>query len=91
MYGQNLDPKKTGFSFFDDPDSPYKFAVGLWDLEDEDNDDIRDVDHPDFETNFGNSSECMFWPENDSVGTKKKARAWLKSIGMKEQKDKEEI
>ena len=57
MYGQPLDPKRTSFAISDEDG-----VITLWvvDLDEEDNDDIRDINHPDFDNYWSNAMECVF-------------------------------
>lgn len=90
MYGQPLDPKRTAFTFYgdcwDDKLTETNFSIYLTDLDDPSNDDVRDVDHPDFDTYWGNAMENVFEPNDPYIGealdTQTKARQWLLSIGM---------
>lgn len=59
MYGKPLDPKKTTFAIGNDGGQIY---VTLMDQEDDDNDDVREVDHPDWDILFGNAMENVFEP-----------------------------
>lgn len=97
MYGQPLKPNRASFEFFEDEG---EFTIHVSDLDDPSNDDVRDVDHPDWDTLWGNEMENVFSPwDQDTVRNgfygdkpsdlqpltnKNKARAWLLSIGMTE-------
>lgn len=96
MYGETLDPKKTGFAVSMDSDyDEERPTLYLSDLEDPDNDDIRDVGHPDFDILFGNMCECVFEtndqfsvsrenPNLSALNTVEETRQWCLSIGMTE-------
>jgi hypothetical protein len=85
-YGEPLDPKKTTFELYINDGSDNTCAedggIGLFltDDEAEDNDDVRDVIHPDFETYWDNDMENTF--STTHFTTLKEAEKWLRSIGM---------
>jgi hypothetical protein len=91
MYGQPLQPNRADFTFCagengDDP-TETDFSIGVGDLDDPKNDDIREVDHPLWEDFWDNICENAFVPNTDpgeTLDTMTKARAWLLSIGMTE-------
>jgi len=88
MYGKPLDPKKTSFMIIDTYGGDEGIMIGLVDLEEPDNDGIRDVDHPDFERMFGNDMECVFSSNPDNgLETEEDVKNWLLSIGMVEEQD----
>lgn len=93
MYGQPLDPTKTTFDVQVDDDG--SIMVFLQDQEDPDNDDVRDVDHPDFDKLFGNECENIFspWTQEQiddyhpnsglkALKTKRQVVDYLLSLGM---------
>lgn len=96
MYGKPLKPQKTSFTIEDSDLNDGGFTIYLTDLEEPSNDDVRDVDHPDFDILWGNAMENVFepwdqeWIDNHeerklkAITTKKMAREWLLSIGMTE-------
>ena len=93
MYGEPLEPNRTGFNLEEGHSSDdYGFQLWLIDLDEPSNDDIRDVNHPEFDMYWGNASECQFlpWEENyhpeshKTFKNMKEAREWLVSIGMQD-------
>ena len=85
MYGEPLNPKKTAFAIVIDPSTwLYVPTLFLEDLEDPDNDDVREVNHPDFETYWGNSMENTFeaCPQRyvNKINPKLKASLQLKKL-----------
>jgi hypothetical protein len=92
MHGESLEPKKTAFALYEQ-DNSHDFEVEgplqifLVDLEDVENDDVRDVIHPEFDVFWDNICENTFEPVEDvkdALDTPEKARKWLKKIGMVE-------
>lgn len=92
MYGQPLEPKNTTFRLFiDDGEDEINLrcdgdiAVELTDDEDGGNDNINDINHPDWDENWEASCEGVFIASK--FKTIKEARKWLLSIGMSEAGD----
>lgn len=56
--------------------------IEVQDTENEDNDDIRSIDHPDFDKYWDNEMECVF--KTYHFTSVQDARAWLLAIGMTE-------
>ncbi len=100
MYGQPLDPKKTTFAVTQDPDyDEDRPTLFLADLDDDDNDDVREISHPDFDILWSNDCENIF-SSNDqfyvsksrkhglmALNTVEEARQWCLSVGMTEDTD----
>ena len=89
MYGQPLEPAKTKFlTFLDDGTQINLYNNGgvgllLIDMEDDGNDNIGEVNHPDFETYWDIASEGLFsLSDNAPFTTLEEAKAWCESIGM---------
>ena len=93
-----LNPKKTSFFAFID-EYNQEIQVALIDQDDPEADDIRDIDHSEFDIFFGNASECLFipWSQKDldryqgegkhkALTTIEDCRIFLLSIGMTETK-----
>jgi len=88
MYGQPMNPARCEFELqedtFGDMGDPGDIILIVGDLDDPDNDDIRDVLHPDFDNYWGNACENVF--VSDGVmhfSGIEDARQWCLSIGMK--------
>ncbi len=77
MYGEPLQPNKCKFDIgvFDG-----YITISITDLDEEDNDDIRDVVHPDFEKYWDNDAENIF--STTHFKTMQEAQDWCISIGM---------
>lgn len=92
MYGQPLQPNRCEFSLHIDNDQADMYVAGdgdiclcITDLDEPDNDDVRDVDHPDFDKYWGNACENVFLSEGfDHFKSLEDARKWCLSIGMVE-------
>lgn len=92
MYGQPIKPEKCLFNIFIDDGTDDMYVAGDGDIclciTDEDcpdNDDIRDIDHPDFDKYWGNAAENVFLSDGfkhfKSLG---EAKQWCFEVGMKE-------
>ena len=77
MYGEPLQPNRTGF---DIGIFSGQITISVSDLDELDNDDVREVVHPDFETYWGNEMENVFSTEH--FKTMREAIDWCVSIGM---------
>lgn len=77
MYGEPLQPKRCKFDIgiFDG-----LITIFVTDLDQRDNDDVRDIVHPDFDKYWGNEMENVF--STDNFKTMREAKDWLTSIGM---------
>lgn len=87
MYGQPLNPKRTSFAIHDWDGDNCDFAVFLTDMDDESNDDVREVDHPDWEDKFDNAMENVFEPKDAFLFSRKNCKQYLLSLGMTEDED----
>lgn len=78
MYGQPLKPSECIFEIgvFDN-----EITIVIEDLTDNDNDDVREVDHPDFDNYWDNMMENVF--SSEKFKNMKDAKDWCISIGMK--------
>lgn len=94
MYGQPLNPRRTSFGIAEEDGNVVLYVL---DLDEPDNDDVRDIDHPDFDYYWGNACENVFelWKRPSRIkrfresGELKpllsgieQARMWCRSIGM---------
>lgn len=94
MHGEIMKPDRCEFTLFIDDGSSDMYVSGdgdiclcISDLDEPDNDDIRDVDHPDFDTYWGNACENVFLSNKfDDFKDIEEARQWCLSIGMVEQR-----
>lgn len=77
MYGEPLQPNRCKFQIgvFDG-----EISIFITDLDEEDNDDVREVVYPDFDNFWGNSMENCFVTEH--FQTMQQATEWCVSIGM---------
>lgn len=77
MYGEPLQPNRCKFDLgiFDGI-----IQIFIIDLDEESNDDVRDVVHPDFERYWSNDMENIF--STDHFKTMQEAKDWCISIGM---------
>ena len=77
MYGEPLQPNRTSFKIgvFDG-----SISIFVTDLDEQDNDDVREVVHPDFERFWDNDMENVF--STIHFQTIEEARDWCVSIGM---------
>jgi hypothetical protein len=77
MYGEPLQPNRTKFEIgvFDG-----EISIAVFDLDELDNDDVREVVHPDFEKYWDNVMENCFVTEH--FKTMQEAKDWCISIGM---------
>lgn len=85
-YGEPLDPKKTTFELYinngDDNTTSEDGGIGVFLTDDEcdDNDNVGDVVHPDFDKYWDCDCENTF--STTHFTTLKEAEKWLRSIGM---------
>lgn len=81
MYGQPLKPNECLFEIgvFDNFDN--EITIIIEDLTDSSNDDVREVDHADFDFYWENMMENVF--SSTKFRTMKDAKDWCISIGMK--------
>ncbi len=94
MYGQPMKPNRCEFSIFIDDNTSDMYVAGdgdiclcITDMDEPDNDDIRDVDHPDFDKFWGNACENVFLSDGfKHFKSLEDAKNWCLSIGMIEQK-----
>jgi len=77
MYGEPLEPNRCEFEI-----GVFSGEISIFinDLDEQDNDDIREVIHPQFEDYWDNSMENVFVTEHFT--TMEQARDWCVSIGM---------
>jgi hypothetical protein len=77
MYGEPLEPNRCEFEIgvFDG-----EISIFITDLDEQDNDDVREVMHPSFEQFWENSMENVFVTEHFT--TMQQAKDWCLSIGM---------
>jgi len=84
MYGQPINPKRALFYIMEhneDYSFGEPFGMFIVDMDDPSNDDIREVDHPDFDSKWENDSENDFTPRDENWAIQD-AEAWCLSIGM---------
>ena len=85
MFGQPMNPARCEFELqedtFGDMGDPGDIVLIVGDLDEPDNDDIRDVLHTDFDYYWGNACENVFVSEK--FKDIEDARKWCLSIGMK--------
>lgn len=91
MYGKPLEPNKALFhistqeEFAEEngDDEIYKPTMFVVDIDEPSNDNIRDINHPDFDRYWGNSMENCFEVYGEGEGwSYEKALEWCLSIGM---------
>jgi len=85
MYGQPMNPTRCEFEISTDDGMLSEvgdIVLVIGDLDEPDNDDIRDVIHADFDRLWDNACENVF--TSDKFKTEEEARKWCLSIGMKE-------
>lgn len=84
MYGQPLKPSECNFRIVRDETEDFNFGETTLIIEDNtepNNDNIRDVIHPQFEDIWCNVCENMFEPLDEDM-TIKELEDWCVSIGM---------
>lgn len=77
MYGEPLQPNRC---LFDIGVFNGLISIFIEDLDESNNDDVRDVVHPDFDRYWGNDCENMFSTRH--FKTMQEAKEWCVSIGM---------
>ncbi len=95
MYGHPLEPNKCKFLLFIDDGEADMYISGdgdiclcIEDIDESDNDDIRDINHPDFDKLCNNASENVFLSNGfEDFKSLEEARKWCLSIGMIESED----
>ncbi len=90
IYGQPLEPNRCEFSLHIDNEDAEMYVAGdsdiclcITDLDEPDNDDVRDINHPDFDKFWSNACENVFLSNGfNDFATIEDARQWCLSIGM---------
>jgi hypothetical protein len=91
MYGEPLEPRKALFhistpeEFAEEQGDDEEYVVSMFvvDMDEPDNDNVRDVKHPDFDRYWGNMMEnCFEVYDEGEDWSYEKALEWCLSIGM---------
>lgn len=85
MYGKPLKPSECKFTLFIDDED---ICLSIEDITDPSNDDVREVNYPDFDKYWDNVMENVF--TSNHFKSLKDAKDWCLSIGMIENDKVEE-